>query len=452
MTRGNMAGNFTGNAFRVMTFGESHGPAVGVVIDGVSPGLELTEDIVRARLEARRPGTSGLVSPRQEPDVPEILSGVFEGRTTGAPICIVVRNSDANPEEYRAFAELFRPGHGDHSWLAKYGIRDWRGGGRQSGRETVGRVAAGAVARQILNQAGITVRAHVVEIAGIKAEKLDWSLVASSPVRCGDSDASVLMEKAIRDAMQVGESVGGIVEIVAQGVPAGLGEPVFGKLDAELARALMSIGAVKGVEIGEGFGAAGLRGSAMVDQMNAGGYMSNHAGGILAGVSNGMPIVCRIAVKPTPSVRKPLLTVDLSGSEVEFTREGRSDPCICPRIVPVAESMVEIVLADALMPGTPKAATSDSVDPVQELDSMRALIDDCDAAIIEQIAERLDVAAYIGELKRQANLAVTDPAREIAVRARWHSLAAESDIPADLRAALIDGILDLLLTASRKVQ
>lgn len=349
-----MGGSTIGSAFHVVTFGESHGPAVGVVIDGVKPGLELDSTIIRAALARRRPGSSDLVSPRREPDVPEILSGVFEGRTTGAPICIVIRNVDADPGEYQAVAGLFRPGHGDMSWFAKYGVRDWRGGGRQSGRETVGRVAAGAVAKEIIAREGMAVHAHVIEIAGIRAPSaderdVDRAAVESSPIRCADPVVGARMEAAIREAASVGESVGGIVEVVASGVPAGLGEPVFGKLDAELARALMSIGAVKGVEIGEGFNAARLRGSEMVDEMGRGGFMSNHAGGILAGVSNGMPIVCRIAVKPTPTVGHELHTVDIDGNDVGFTRDGRSDPCICPRIVPVAEAMVAIVLADAFM-------------------------------------------------------------------------------------------------------
>ncbi len=348
-----MGGSTIGSAFRVVTFGESHGPAVGVVIDGVRPGLPLDVAIIRSELARRRPGVSSVVSPRNEPDEPEILSGVFQGRTTGAPICIIVRNVDSRPGEYAGVADMFRPGHGDFSWLAKYGVRDWRGGGRQSGRETVGRVAAGAVAREILGAAGVSVRGRVVEIAGIRASgdaaDVDWPAVESSPVRCADPVAGALMEKAIHDAAAAGESVGGIVEIVADGVPAGLGEPVFGKLDAELARALMSIGAVKGVEIGEGFKSARLRGSEMVDEMAAGGFLSNHAGGVLAGVSSGQPVVCRIAVKPTPAVVRELNTLDLDGNDVRYFREGRSDPCICPRIVPVAEAMVAIVLVDAAM-------------------------------------------------------------------------------------------------------
>ncbi|MBP7381413.1 chorismate synthase [Myxococcota bacterium] len=349
-----MGGSSIGSAFRVVTFGESHGPAVGAVIEGVRPGLAFDVEIVRRELARRRPGVNELVSPRSEADEPEILSGVFEGRTTGAPICIVVRNHDAIPSEYDGVKDLFRPGHGDFSWLEKYGIRDHRGGGRQSGRETVGRVAAGALARVVLAQTGTVVRGRVVEIAGIEAapvaaDEIDWDVVVASPVRCADPVAGAAMVEAIRKAAGEGESVGGVVEVVASGVPAGLGEPVFGKLDAEIARALMSIGAVKGVEIGEGFRAARMIGSKMVDQMATGGCLTNHAGGILAGVSNGMPIVCRVAVKPTPTVSGELRTVDLDGREVSFRREGRSDPCICPRLVPVAESMVSIVLADAVM-------------------------------------------------------------------------------------------------------
>lgn len=348
-----MGGSSTGSNFVVVTFGESHGPAVGAVIDGVVPGIPLTTEMVAAELDRRRPGRGELVSPRREPDVPEILSGVFDGVTTGHPICILIRNHDANPAEYQAFAKVFRPGHGDQSWLARYGIRDWRGGGRQSGRETAGRVAAGVVAKAVLAPHGVRIRAHVVGIAGITAPgwedgPVDWDAAAGSPVRCADAEASRAMEVAVRTAIDQGDSVGGIVEIVATGVPAGLGDPVFDKLDARLAAGLMSIGAVKGVEIGEGFKATLLRGSQMNDRMDVGGYVTNHAGGILGGISNGMPIVCRIAVKPTPGIAEPMDTVNENGEAVEYRRDGRSDPCICIRIVPVAEAMVAIALADSL--------------------------------------------------------------------------------------------------------
>lgn len=352
-----MAGNSIGDVFTVTTFGESHGPAVGVVIDGVRPGLPLTVKSIMTDLSRRRPGTSDLVSSRREPDFPEILSGVFEDRTTGAPVCIIVRNHDANPSEYESVANLFRPGHGDFSWHARYGVRDWRGGGRQSGRETVGRVAAGAVARVVLSGAGVVIRAHAVEIGGISAlrfqnhrnDRIDWDAVSESPVSCGQPDVGLLMEDAIRKAAADGDSVGGIVEVVAHGVPAGLGDPVFDKLDASLAGALMSIGGVKGVEIGHGFDSARIRGRDMVDEINAAGFRTNHAGGILGGISNGMPVIARVAVKPTPGISGGLHTVDKDGNEVVFERDGRSDPCIVPRIVPVVEAMAAIVLADALM-------------------------------------------------------------------------------------------------------
>lgn len=349
-----MGGSTTGEIFRITTFGESHGPAVGVVIDGVKAGLELTVDTIARELERRRPGTSDLVSPRREPDIPEILSGVFEGVTTGSPICVIVRNVDSDPSEYESVARLFRPGHGDHSWLARYGVRDWRGGGRLSGRETVGRVAAGAVAKAMLMAEGIVVRAHVVEIAGIgvagRPERdTDWDAVAASPVSCWSPEVSRAMSESIRAAASRNDSVGGIVEVVASGVPAGLGDPVFDKLDSALAGALMSIGGVKGVEIGDGFNAARLQGSQMIDEMNAAGYVSNHAGGILGGISNGMPVVARVAVKPTPGTGRVMHTVDLDGNEVDYKRQGRSDPCIVPRVVPVVEAMAAIVLADALM-------------------------------------------------------------------------------------------------------
>jgi len=319
--------NTFGRNFRCTTFGESHGRALGVVIDGCPPGLPLTEEEIQPLLDRRRPGTGPLVSARGEPDRVEILSGIFEGRTTGAPVALLIGNRDQKPGDYDALRDVFRPGHADITYQAKYGIRDHRGGGRSSGRETVGRVAAGAVAMKVLALQGIRIRGEVREIHG----------ATSADGR----------EQEIRLAQAAGDSVGGIVEIVATGCPPGLGDPVVGKLDAVIAGALMGIGAVKGVEIGSGFAAARKFGSENNDLMVPGGFLSNHAGGILGGISTGQEIVVRIAVKPTPSISKPQQTVDTEGKPREIRVEGRHDPCIVPRIVPVAEAMLALVLVDA---------------------------------------------------------------------------------------------------------
>ena len=321
--------NTFGRSFRITTFGESHGPALGVVIDGCPPGIALSEGDIQPFLDRRRPGRSPHSSPRREEDRVEILSGVFEGRTTGAPIALLFRNSDSRPGDYGSLREVFRPGHADYTWWRKYGIRDHRGGGRSSGRETVARVAAGAVAAKVLQQKGIHVGSRVLEIHG-----------RTSP---GE------MEAAIADAIQAGDSVGGVVEVTAVGCPPGLGDPVFGKLDAMIGMAMLSIGAVKGVEIGDGFVAARVRGSEQNDQMDGEGFLTNHAGGILGGISTGAEIIVRIAVKPTPSIAKEQRTVDNAGEERVISIKGRHDPCIVPRLVPVAEAMLALVLADALM-------------------------------------------------------------------------------------------------------
>jgi chorismate synthase len=321
--------NSLGRNFRITTFGESHGAAVGVVIDGCPPGMVLTEQDIQPFLDRRRPGTSALVSPRQEKDRVEILSGTFEGRTTGAPIALMVRNENQQPGDYEELREKFRPGHADFTYQEKYGLRDHRGGGRSSGRETLGRVAAGAVAMKYLSARGITVRGKLLAVHG-----------RTSPAE---------MEQEILNAKEKGDSVGGIAGIIATGCPAGLGDPVFGKLDAQIACAMMGIGAVKGVEIGDGFAASGRFGSENNDPMTAKGFSSNHAGGILGGISTGQDIVVRIAVKPTPSIGKSQHTRTLQGKEAEISVRGRHDPCIVPRILPVAEAMLALVLIDCLL-------------------------------------------------------------------------------------------------------
>jgi chorismate synthase len=321
--------NTFGRNLRVTTFGESHGKALGAVIDGCPPDIPLEENDIQALLDRRRPGMSPLSSPRQEDDKIEILSGVFEGKTTGTPIAMIVRNRDVQSKDYEELREVFRPGHADFTYQEKYGIRDHRGGGRSSGRETVGRVAAGALAMKYLAMHGITVSGRIVSVHG-KTEP-------------------AAIKHEILAAKDAGDSVGGIAEIVAKGCPAGLGDPVFGKLDALIAGAMMGIGAVKGVEIGDGFSVAGKFGSHNNDPMTEDGFSSNHAGGILGGISSGQDIVVRIAVKPTPSVAKTQKTLNIHGKVVDISVGGRHDPCIVPRIIPVAEAMLALVLADCLL-------------------------------------------------------------------------------------------------------
>lgn len=335
-----------GKLLTLTTFGESHGPAVGVVVDGCPPGLSLDQATVQRDLDRRRPGQSAVTSQRREPDTVEIVSGLFEGVTTGASIAMIVRSVDARSADYSNLKDLFRPGHADFTYVAKYGVRDYRGSGRSSGRETVARVAAGAVARALLTRSGVVVRAGTVKVGAAIATVRDWDIAESNAVRCPDAAAAAEMERAIVEARDRGDSLGGVVEIVATGVPVGWGDPVFDKLDATLAHALLSIGAVKGFEVGEGFGSAMLRGSEMNDRMTPQGFESNHAGGILGGISTGQPIVARIAVKPPSSIAVPQKTVDREGAARDFAITGRHDPCLCPRVVPVAEAMTCLVLAD----------------------------------------------------------------------------------------------------------
>ncbi|MFH1130153.1 MAG: chorismate synthase, partial [Pseudomonadota bacterium] len=316
---------------------------------GVPPRIEMDIAAIQAQLDRRKPGQSDIVSARKEEDKVEVLSGFFGGQTTGAPICLVIYNKDAHSEDYSELKDVFRPGHADYSWWAKYGVRDWRGGGRASGRETVARVAAGAVARQILAHLGIRVTGHVVEIGGVHASLFDPQQIEKNSVRCADAVAAVRMIAVIKSAQDEGDSAGGVVEVRCIGVPVGWGDPVFGKLDAMLAGALMSIGAVKGVEIGDGFELAKKRGSEANDEMTPDGFVTNNSGGIIGGVSIGTEIVTRIAVKPTPSIHKAQRTVSTTGSAVTIEITGRHDPCIAPRLVPVAEAMVALVLVDAYL-------------------------------------------------------------------------------------------------------
>jgi len=344
-----MAGNTFGKAFRVTTWGESHGPALGAVIDGCPPGMEIDLSDIQKDLEKRRPGKGGGESPREEPDQVEILSGVFEGLTTGTPISLIIYNTDAQSKAYDHLQNIFRPGHGDLTYLKKYGIRDHRGGGRASGRETVARVAAGAVARKILKENDISVTAYTVAMGEIFTSVRDMKAISKNRLCCPDLDAAKRMEELIDGVKKRGDSLGGIVEIKVTGCQAGLGEPVFDKLDAALAQALMSIGAVKGVEIGAGFDAAGLHGSENNDAITPKGYRTNNAGGILAGISNGADIIARVAVKPIPSINLEQDTLNLDYEPVKIKVGGRHDISAIPRIVPVCEAMICLTLADHLL-------------------------------------------------------------------------------------------------------
>ncbi len=349
-----MAGNSFGDFFRITTWGESHGPALGVVIDGCPPGLELNEAMIQKELDKRSPGKGGATSPRKEPDKVQIMSGIFtpdggdKELTTGTPISLVIMNKDARSKSYAHIKDVFRPGHGDLTYQAKYAIRDYRGGGRASARETAARVAAGAVAGRLLDKYDISVNAYTVALGGVKATKRNMEDISGNRLCCPDKEAAVLMEERIAEVRAKGDTLGGIVEISAD-CPAGLGEPVFAKLDAELARALMSIGAVKGVEIGAGFQVAEMLGSENNDPITPQGFVGNNSGGILAGISNGESLLMRVAVKPIPSIGQEQQTVNINNESVSIKIGGRHDISAIPRIVPVCKAMVNLVLADQLL-------------------------------------------------------------------------------------------------------
>ena len=356
-----MSHNTFGHLFRVTTFGESHGPAIGCVVDGCPPGIELTEADIQPWMEKRRPGQSKFVTQRQEPDTVKILSGVFQDErmaaqvTTGTPIGLLIENTDQRSKDYGDIRDKFRPGHADYTYDAKYGVRDYRGGGRQSARETATRVAAGAIARKVLDKlyGKVSIRGALVQMGTQKIDRANWSWdqVNANPFFCPDAKAAAAWESYLEGVRKNGSSVGAIIEVVAEGIPAGLGAPVYAKLDNELASALMSINAVKGVEIGDGFATAALTGEENADEMRMGAdgkpvFLANHAGGILGGISTGQPIVARFAVKPTSSILSPRRTIEKSGGETDIITKGRHDPCVGIRAVPVGEAMMACVLAD----------------------------------------------------------------------------------------------------------
>lgn len=344
-----MGGNSFGTLFRITTWGESHGKAIGVVIDGCPPRIVLSSEDIQRELDRRRPGQGIGSSPRKEGDRVEILSGFFEGMTTGTPISLLIRNEDADSTPYEKIKDIFRPGQADFSYQAKYGIRDYRGGGRASARETAGRVAAGAIAKKILAQEGIRILAYTVELGGIQAEKIDHGEIEKHFFRCPDRDAAQAMEKKVEEVKLRGDTLGGILEMVIRGCPAGLGEPVFDKLEADLAKGLMSIGGIRGVEIGAGFKVTRMLGSECNDPLGPEGFEKNDSGGILGGISIGSDILIRMAVKPIPSISIEQKTVDQSMRPVVLQIEGRHDVSAIPRIIPVCEAMVAIVLADHLL-------------------------------------------------------------------------------------------------------
>jgi chorismate synthase len=344
-----MGGNTFGTLFRITTWGESHGEALGVVIDGCPPKIKLSSEDIQKELDLRRPGQGKGSSPRRERDRVEILSGIFEGKTTGTPVSLLIRNEDVDSSPYEEWREVFRPGQADFTYQAKYGIRDYRGGGRASARETVGRVAAGAVAKRVLKKERIEILGYTVELGGIPAEKIDYREIKRNGLRCPDRSAAISMEKRIEEAKLQGDSLGGVVEVLVRGCPPGLGDPVFDKLEADLAKALMSIGAVRGVEVGAGFRAARMLGSQCNDPIGPKGFEKNDAGGILGGISNGADIVLRVAVKPIPSISLAQRTVDRAMRPVSLKIKGRHDVSAIPRINFVCEAMVAIVLADHLL-------------------------------------------------------------------------------------------------------
>ncbi|MEW5703651.1 MAG: chorismate synthase [Pseudomonadota bacterium] len=349
-----MSGNSFGTLFRFTTWGESHGPAIGGVVDGVPSGLALSEADIQVWLDKRRPGNSRFTSQRREADAVRILSGVFEGKTTGAPISLLIENTDTRPKDYDAIKDAFRPGHADYTYFKKYGIRDYRGGGRASARETAVRVAAGAIARKILGPK-IVIRGALIQIGPHRVEpsRWDWETVNANPFFCPDPVVAKEWEIYLDGIRKSGNSIGAVVQVEASGVPAGLGEPAYDKLDADLAKAMMGINAVKGVEIGAGFGAAALLGDANADEMRMEKgevrFLSNQAGGVLGGISTGQPVVVRFAVKPTSSIAIPKKSVNLHGEDILVATKGRHDPCVGIRAVPVGEAMLATVLADHLL-------------------------------------------------------------------------------------------------------
>src|SRR5690554_1668620 len=359
-----MAGSSFGSLFRVTTFGESHGPALGAIIDGCPPGIAITEEEIQRELDRRRPGTSRYTTQRREPDKVKILSGVFEGKTTGCSIGLLIENTDQKSKDYGNIASTFRPAHADYSYTQKYGFRDYRGGGRSSARETAMRVAAGSIAKKVLAAKGIQIRGYLSQLGPIKIEQFDWEQVHQNPFFCPDVNKVAEMEDYMNKLRKEGNSIGAKISVVASGLMPGLGEPVFDRLDAELAHALMSINAVKGVEIGDGFASIEQKGDEHRDELTPNGFLSNHAGGIVGGISTGQDIIAHIALKPTSSIIIPGRSIDTEGNPIEVITKGRHDPCVGIRATPIAEAMMAIVLCDHFLRNRAQNAEVRSTTPV----------------------------------------------------------------------------------------
>jgi chorismate synthase len=360
-----MSGNSIGKLFTVTSFGESHGIALGAIVDGCPPGMPLCEEDLQIDLDRRKPGTSRHTTQRREADEVKILSGVFEGKTTGCPIGLLIENTDQRSKDYTNIAESFRPGHADYTYQHKYGFRDYRGGGRSSARETAMRVAAGAIAKKYLKHiAGIEVRGYLSQLGPITIDKIDWDEVGNNPFFCPDVDKAAEMERYMDALRKEGESIGARIVVVASNVPPGLGEPIFDRLDADIAHAMMSINAVKGVEIGDGFDCINTKGTKFRDEITPEGFLSNHAGGILGGISSGQNIVASIALKPTSSLHLPGRSINIRGEEIEVVTKGRHDPCVGIRATPIAEAMLAIVLMDHFLRHRGQNAGVDSGLPI----------------------------------------------------------------------------------------
>jgi len=407
-----MAGNTFGEIFRITTFGESHGKAIGVVIDGVIPNIDIDLNFIQNELNRRKPGQSSITTPRREEDKVEILSGIFEGKTTGAPICLIIWNKDQNPKIYEQYKNIFRPGHAGYTFLKKYGIYDYYGGGRASGRETAARVAAGAIAKLILKSYNIEILGYTRKVGNIEINEIDYNEIEKNSIRCPDKVVANKMIDLINDIKSKGDSIGGVVEIIVKNCPIGLGDPVFDKLHADFAKALLSIGAVKGFEIGAGFRFSEQKASEIIDEFYFDKKQSlvrtktNNQGGVLGGISNGEDIVMRIAIKAPSSILIEKNTVRYDNTPTKIKIEGRHDPCLCPRIIPVAESMIALVLLDKLL-------IQNMIQKESNIEKLRKQIDLIDKNILILIAERQKLAKEIGKEKIKNRIKIFDKKREL---------------------------------------
>jgi chorismate synthase len=437
-----MWSNTFGQSFKVTSFGESHGPVMGVVIDGLNPGILLGPEDIQDLLDRRKPGIGPFSSSRREPDKARIVSGVFEGKTTGTPLCILIDNKDSHSADYEKLKNLFRPGHADYTWWKKYGIRDYRGGGRSSGRETVSRVAAGAVARKLLAEEGIEFLSFSHAIGGISWENFSVREIKNNSLACPDRKMYEQAAAKLTRAKKNKDSLGGIAGLIIKNLPPGLGDPVFHKLDARLSFALLSIGGVKGIEFGQGFEATSMSGSEHNDQMDGSGFLSNNAGGITGGISTGQDILIRVAVKPVSSIGHPQKTVDKEGNEIELQLEGRHDTCLLPRILPVMEAMAAIVLADAkLIQGATGNCQRQIYDYRYELELL-------DSELLELLARRSQLAKAVGMYKEAEGLPVLDSSREKELEKKWLEMAQILGENSDY----IKKIFNLVVKNSRQIQ